>query len=146
MRVVLVKEDNGDWRAYACSDCEATVTEILEAVADRSAIEQVYHDVKEVHGAGEQQVRHYWANVAVYNLTLWWHTLVELWAWHKPHEDICDRSDSPWDNANRRPSHADRHNALRRHSLQDEIQALPAAATTVRQFINLLSRLVKLAG
>lgn len=146
VRVVLVKDDNGDWRAYACSDPEATVTEILEAVADRSAIEQVYHDVKEVHGAGEQQVRHYWANVAVYNLTLWWHTLVELWAWNKPHEEICDRSDSPWDDASRRPSHADRHNALRRHSLQKEIQALPAAATITRQFVNLLRRLVKLAG
>ena len=26
---------------------------ILETVADRSALEQVFHDVKEVHGAGQ---------------------------------------------------------------------------------------------
>jgi hypothetical protein len=24
-----------------------------------------------------------WTNLAVYNLNLWMHTLVELWEWHK---------------------------------------------------------------
>ena len=51
--MVLVKEDNGDWRAYFCTHTEASVAEILEAVADRSALEQVFHDVKEVHGVGQ---------------------------------------------------------------------------------------------
>jgi DDE superfamily endonuclease len=146
VRVVIVKEDNGDWRAYACTDPEATVAEILEAVADRAALEQVYHDVKEVHGAGQQQVRNYWVNIAVYNLTLWWHTLVELWAWNKGHEELCDRSASPWDDPTRRPSHADRHNALRRHTLEEEIRTTQGAAATMRQFSNLLRRLVTLAA
>ena len=57
IRVVLVKEDNGEWRAYFCTDVQASVREILEAVADRSAIEQVFHDVKEVHGVGQAQTR-----------------------------------------------------------------------------------------
>jgi hypothetical protein len=48
-----------------------------------------------VHGAGKQQVRNYWANLAAYHLTLWWHTLIELWAWHKPHEESTDLSASP---------------------------------------------------
>ena len=64
IRVVLVKEDDGDWRAYFCTDAQATVREILEAVADRSALEQVFHDVKEVHGVGQVQTRNYWTNVA----------------------------------------------------------------------------------
>ena len=60
--------------------------EILEAFADRATIEQDFHDVKEVWGAGQQQVRNIWTNLAVYNLNLWMHTLVELWAWNRPHE------------------------------------------------------------
>ena len=44
-------------------------------------MELVFHDVKEVHGAGQQQLRHVWANVGAWNLIGWWHTLVELWAW-----------------------------------------------------------------
>ena len=85
IRVVLVKELD-HWVAYFCTKADASVQEILEAVADRSAIEQNFHDLKEVHGAGQQQLRNYWANIAAYHVTLWWHTLIELWAWHKPHE------------------------------------------------------------
>ena len=43
----------------------ASVVEILEAFADRATIEQDFHDVKEVWGAGQQQVRNIWTNVAV---------------------------------------------------------------------------------
>jgi hypothetical protein len=75
IRVVIVREADRSWRAYCCTDVNASVAEILEAVADRAAIEQVFHDVKEVHGAGQQQVRNYWANIAVYHLTLWLHRL-----------------------------------------------------------------------
>jgi hypothetical protein len=116
IRVVLVRDDDG-WVAFFCTKSDATVAEILEAVADRSAIEQNFHDLKEVHGAGQQQVRNYWVNVAVYHLNLWLHTLVELWAWRKSHGELCDRSASPWDEATRRPSHADRCKALRRQCL-----------------------------
>ena len=89
--------------AFFCTDPNASVAEILEAVADRAAIEQNFHDVKEVHGAGQQQVRNYWANIAVPS-DAWVHTLIELWAWNKPAKGIFgDRSDSPWDDADRRP-------------------------------------------
>ena len=79
IRVVLVQEDHG-WFAFFSSDPNAGVAEILEAFADRATIEQDFHDVKEVWGAGQQQVRNIWTNVAVYHLNLWMHTLVELWA------------------------------------------------------------------
>ena len=74
--------------------------EIIETFADRATIEQDFHDVKEVWGAGQQQVRNIWTNVAVYHLNLWMHTLVELWAWNRPHTELCDRSGSPWDDPN----------------------------------------------
>jgi len=96
----------------------------VKAVADRAAVEQDFHDVKEVHGAGQQQVRYYWANVAAFNLPLWGHTLLELWAWSQPAKKLADRRASPWDKPARRPSHADRLKALRRQCLE---QAIPHA-------------------
>lgn len=125
IRVVIVKEDHG-CEFFFCTDPDATPREIVEAFADRAAIEQDFHDVKEVWGAGQQQVRNIWTNVAAFNLNLWVHTLVECWAWHKPADEICDRSGSPWDDPYRRPSHADRRKALRRQTLQNEYSSLPA--------------------
>ncbi len=61
IRVVLVKEEDG-WVAFFCTDPEATAQEILEAMADRGAIEQTNKDVKEVWGAGQQQVRNLYSN------------------------------------------------------------------------------------
>ena len=123
IRVVLVKEDHG-WYAFFCTDPNASVKEILEAFADRATIEQDFHDVKDVWGSGQQQVRNIWTNLAVYNLNLWMHTLVELWAWNKSHDELCERSASPWDDATRRPSHANRRKALRGHILRNELSAI----------------------
>ena len=67
IRVVLVKEVHG-WYAFYCTDPDASMQEILEAFADRATIEQDFHDVKEVWGSGQQQVRNIWTNLAVYNL------------------------------------------------------------------------------
>lgn len=145
LRVVLVREDDG-WVAFFCTDPEATVAQILEAVADRAAIEQDFHDLKEVHGAGQQQVRHYWANIAVYHLNLWMHTLIELWAWGQSHKQLCDRSQSPWDDAERRPSHADRRNALRRSCLGAEILAAGRRRRLAPKFKTLLRRLLRLVA
>jgi hypothetical protein len=143
IRVVLVKEDNG-WVAFFCTNPQATVEEILRAVADRGAIEQDFHDVKEVHGAGQQQVRHIFANLAVFNLNLWLHTLIELWAWEKPAKKLCDRSASPWDDPERRPSHADRRNALRRECIQQVISLPRVQAALSRKTRNLVRSLLKL--
>lgn len=145
IRVVLVKEDHG-WFAFFCTEPEATVVEILEAFADRATIEQDFHDVKEVWGTGQQQVRNIWTNLAVYNLNLWMHTLVELWAWNQKHEQLCDRSDSPWDDETRRPSHANRRKALRQRMMQTELSTLKAAWWLPQKFTNLAQRLIALAA
>jgi hypothetical protein len=145
IRVVLVKEDDG-WVAYFCTLADATLAQILEAVADRAAIEQNFHDIKEVHGVGQQQLRHYWANIAAYHLNLWWHTMIELWAWNKSQNKLSDRSASPWDNAERRPSHADRRNALRRICLETEFRGVHARTPLSPKFRALYRRLLRLVA
>ena len=147
IRVVLVRyEDAKEWRAYLCTDPQASVADVLTAVADRAAIEQVFHDVKEVHGAGQQQVRNYWANVAAYHVTLWMHTLIELWAWNQSQGQLVQRQASPWDEAERRPSHADRRKALRRQCLQEAFAAAGLAARSSTKIRALVASLVRLAA
>ncbi len=145
IRVVLVKEDHG-WYAFFCTLPDASVVEILQSFADRATIEQDFHDVKEVWGSGQQQVRNIWTNLAVYNLNLWMHTLVELWAWNKPREELVDRSDSPWDDVERRPSHANRRKALRRQILRDELSTITTAWWLPRKIIQLTESLMTLAA
>ena len=145
IRVVLVKEDHR-WYAFYCTDADASVAEILEAFADRATIEQDFHDVKEVWGSGQQQVRNIWTNLAVYNLNLWMHTLVELWAWNRTERQLVDRSDSPWDDAGRRPSHANRRKALRKQILGTELSTITANWSLPRKIVRLAQNLVNLAG
>ena len=144
IRVVLVKECKG-WVAFFCTAADATVAQVLEAYADRAALEQVFHDIKEVHGAGQQQVRNLWANVAAFNLTLWGHTLLELWAWSQPARKLADRRASPWDKPARRPSHADRLKALRRQCLEQAIPHADPSQLKKRKFKTLWKRLIQLA-
>jgi hypothetical protein len=139
----LVREEQG-WVAFFSTKADATVSEILEAVADRAAIEQDFHDIKEVHGSGQQQVRHYWANLAAYHLTLWLHTLVELWAWKRTPAELCDRSHSPWDNADRRPSHADRCKALRRSCIHTVIHGAGPSKCQPPKLRSLVHQLIRL--
>jgi hypothetical protein len=145
IRVVLVKEDHGSY-AFFSTDPMASVKDILEAFADRATIEQDFHDVKEVWGSGQQQVRNIWTNLAVYNLNLWMHTLVELWAWDKSHDELCNRNDSPWDNAARRPSHANRRKALREYILRNELLNLTESWSLPQKIIQLAENLVAMAA
>ena len=122
------------------------MVEILEAFADRATIEQDFHDVKEVWGAGQQQVRNIWTNVGVFHLNLWMHTLSELWAWNRSHEELCDRSDSPWDDVERRPSHANRRRALREQIIRSEFSTITRAWWLPRKILRLVERLMNLAA
>jgi hypothetical protein len=144
IRVVIVKEEKGFVYLFATGG-EATAIEILEIFADRASIEQDFHDVKEVWGAGQQQVRNIWTNVGAWHLCLWMHTLVELWAWNKPADEIRDRTASPWDDPERRPSHADRRKALRRCHIDHEFTSIGASQPLTTKIINLFQRLRQLA-
>lgn len=145
IRVVLVKEDDG-WRAFFCTAPDATVAEILDLVAGRNSLEQTFKDVKEVGGAGQQQVRNLHANIGVWHMNLWAYTLVELWAWTEPEDELIDRRGSPWDREPRRPSHADRRKALLRRSLREEFQAARTGPGRHRKLADLAERLMRLAA
>jgi hypothetical protein len=119
IRVVLVREEHG-WLAYFCTDPQASVADILEAAAGRTSIEQTFKDVKEVEGAGQQQLRYWRANVGAFHWCLWGYTAVEWWAWELPPARLCDRGASPWDREERRPSHADKRRALQGEMLAAE--------------------------
>jgi hypothetical protein len=145
IRVVIVREDDG-WLAFFCTDPEASAEEVLEAVAGRTAIEQTFKDVKEVWGAGQQQVRNVYSNEACFNINVWMYTLVEAWAWDKDEEGLVDRSASPWDNQPRRPSHADKRKALQREVLQAEINEALSGRPTKQRMRELAQRLLDLAA
>ena len=145
IRVVIVKEEN-IWLPFFSLEPEATVVEILEAMADRNAEEQVFKDVKEVWGAGQQQVRNVYSNEGCFNMNLWMYTLVEKWAWDKPEAVLVDRSASPWDNQPRRPSHNDKRKALQREVLRCEIEEALAGRPTKERIRELAERLLALAA
>lgn len=143
IRVVLLEFPGGSWAAYFSTDATLSAEAILEAVGERWAIEEHFHDVKEVWGAGEQQVRNVWSNIGCWNLCTWLYTLVELECWDAPMDELVDRSDRPWDNPERRPSHSDRRRQFSRKMLRNEfLNDLPAApdAPKIRdQFESLLA-------
>lgn len=146
VRVVILKEDDSSWRAFLCTDAEAGIEAIVQAIQDRWAIEQNYHDLKEVERIEEMQLRRVWANVGAFNLNLWAHTLVEVWAWGRPEASLRDRGDRPWDDASRRPSHADKRLAIQRDMLAEEYRRLDVPEPWSEKIRQLLAGVVRLAG
>jgi hypothetical protein len=144
--VLIVREAAHCWRAYMCTNLSATAQQILEAVSDRMAIEQNFHDLKEIEGAGQQQVRNYFANVGAFHLNMWVHTLVELWAWGQKTSAVCDRSDSPWDDQFRRPSHADKCGSLRQEVLKRTFFETFGHSRKNRKIARQFYKLLKLAA
>jgi DDE superfamily endonuclease len=145
IRVVLVDEPTG-WRAFFCTDVSASVAEILGAVAARFSLETTFRDCKEIVGAGQQQVRFVWANIGAFHVCLWTFTMTEAWAWGRASEELADRSESPWDSASRRPSHADKRRAWRRALLGEEIRAVLRPGVTEAEIQAAADRLLGLAA
>ena len=77
-------------------DIAASVADILTHVADRFAIEITFRECKQVVGAGQQQVRHIWANIGAFHLCVWVFTMTEAWAWNRSAATVTDRSDKNW--------------------------------------------------
>lgn len=145
IRVVLVKEAHG-WLALFRTDPTRTAAEILSAAADRFSIEQDFHDLKEVEGLGQQQARDIWANVGAFHVSAWVHTLIELWAWEQPPEAIRDRSASPWDDPERRPSRAERRKALQRQCLGQEFPCLAEGQLLTPEIQEFVGRVINHAA
>ena len=120
VRVVLLEHEPGNWAAYFSTDAQLDAKSILEIGSERWGIEETFHDVKEVWGAGQQQVRNVWSSIGCWHLNTWLYTLVELTCWDRSAEELVDRRDRSWDNPQRRPSHADRRRTLRREMLENQ--------------------------
>lgn len=145
IRVVLVRFEDGGWAPYFCTDTSAAVCDILEAAAARWAIEEHFHDVKEVWGAGQQQVRNVWSNLGCWHLNQWLFTLAELSCWDVPHSQLTDRQARAWDNPDRRPSHADRRRSISREMLEKQFSATLSPAPNNRRLRTLFQTLLDLA-
>lgn len=146
IRVVMVCFEDGGWVPYFCTDTSADVRDILEVAAARWAIEEHFHDVKEVWGAGQQQVRNVWSNMGCWHLNQWMYTLVELCCWDVDKSDLSDRSDRPWDNAVRRPSHADRRRSISREMLGKQFLAALPPSPNHGKLWSLFQQLIALAA
>ena len=146
IRVVLVDEPNG-WVAFFCTDTAASVADVLTAVADRFSLEVTFRDLKDVVGAGQQQVRRVRASVGAFHICLWTFTMTEAWAWRRDEKGLVGhRIASPWDDAARRPSHADKRRAWRRELLGAEIQAVLRPGLTEPEIAAAAERLLNLAA
>ncbi len=146
IRVVLVDEPKG-WVAFFCSDPTAGVADILGHVAGRFSLEVTFRDLKDVVGAGQQQVRRVRASVGAFHVGLWAFTMTEAWAWGRGAEGLVGhRAASPWDDAGRRPSHADKRRAWRRELLGNEIRAVLRPGLTEPELRAAEERLLSLAA
>ena len=85
-------------------------------------------------------------NFMAFHLNLWLHSMVELWAWDKSAKILCDRSDSPWDDVFRRPSHADKCAALRREVLKQTFFASSDKSHKINKIHKQFYKLLKLVA
>ena len=101
--------------------------------------------MKEIWGAGQQQVRNVWSSIGCWNLNGWLYTLVELSSWDACQSELTDRSERPWDNPDRRPSHADRRRTIAREMLQKQFSAALPNSPDSSKLLSLFKALVTLA-
>lgn len=146
VRVVLLEHARGNWAAYFSTDFALDAKSILEIGAQRWAIEETFHDLKEVCGAGQQQVRNVWSNIGCWHLNTWLYSFVELMSWDLPAEELADRGDRRWDNPERRPSHADRRRRIRREMLENQFLAGLPPDLMHPKFLARLNELLALAA
>ncbi len=130
---MILKFDNGETAAYFSTEIEMPVEMVLETVADRWAIEEFFHDTKETWALAssrfETSGRISPAGTSMRGSMAWWNWSVGTLRL----EQLVDRSDRPWDNPDRRPSHADRRREIAHKMLRNRFMAeLPASPTNAK--------------
>lgn len=95
-------------------------------------------------GAGEQQVRNVWSNVGCWQLNQWLYTLVELSSWDAESTELVDRRDRPWDNASRRPSHADRRRSVAKEMLESQFLTVLPTTPDLQKMKACLAGLIRI--
>jgi hypothetical protein len=84
----------------------------------------MFKDLKEVWGWGKQEVRLLERNEAATAMNMLLFSMTELATWERSQAELVDRSYRPWDDKDRRPSHMDRRNFLRRGIWAKELNAV----------------------
>jgi len=146
IKVVLIKEDEKTWVPLMSTDANQEVKEILESYGVRFGIEEVFKDLKEVWGWGKQELRLLESNEAATVMNMVLYSLTELATWDRRQEELVDRSFCPWDDASRRPSHADRRNYLRYGFLANEFNAALHSQPLAAKLKSALKRLFLLGA
>ena len=118
---------------------------ILESYGVRFGIEEVFKDLKDIWGWGKQELRLLESNEAATAMNMLLFGMVELATWHRTSKELIDRKLCPWDDMNRRPSHADRRNFLRHCILATEFNAALNSLSINRKLKSTLNRLIQLA-
>jgi len=86
------------------------------------------------------------AAIRAITFDLWVHKLVELWAWGQKTSAVCDRSDNPWDDQFRRPSHADKCVCLCQEVLKRTFFETFGHSRKNRKIVRQFYKLLKLAA
>lgn len=144
IRVVLVREQD-EVHAYFSTNPDWTPQQILEAIADRGSIEQLFRDVKQTWKADGPQLRNVWSNVTSWHMHLWWAALTELWAAKHPEEVLAQVDRPPWDRSGRRVSHAERRNVLLRQVLERQFSLVHRLDLVGQKILAWVSRLLGLS-
>jgi len=146
IKVLIIKEDDGTWVPLISTNVEHSAKEILESYGVRFGIEETFKDLKDIWGWGKQELRLLESNEAATAMNMLLYDMVELATWHRTSEELVNRNACPWDDQDRRPSHADRRNFLRRSILVNEFNAALDSQPIPKKLKSTLERLLNLAA
>ena len=124
VRIVLIKENDKTWVPLMCTNIALSAKEIIESYGVRFGIEEVFKDLKDNYGWGKQEVRNLWSVIATTAMNMLMYNITELCCWDIPATEIVDRTQSPWDNPERRPSHRNKRNYLKIKVIEEQLKAL----------------------
>ena len=146
IKVVIVKESETIWLPLISTDVDVSDLEILESYAVRFGIEETFKDLKDVWGWGKQELRKLESTEAATTMNMLLFGMTELATWDRSSEELVDRQYSPWDDGERRPSHADRRNFLRRAILAKELNDAWLWSAIPAKIMTALEKLMRLAA
>ncbi|MDO5577455.1 MAG: transposase [Fibrobacter sp.] len=135
------KHSQPSWMLLVSTNLELTPKQIIESYAKRFTIEETFKDLKEIEGLGKPQVRNLECTEASFLISTLGYNLVELWALDQDEEKL-KQFRAFADDANRRPSHADKRKCMCLELLHNELLALYANRINPKIFTDLLERLV----
>jgi hypothetical protein len=146
IKVVLIKEADGTWLPLVSTDTSLDARAILESYGVRFGIEEMFKDLKDVWGWGKQELRLLESNEAATAMNMLLFSMTELSTWDRSAAELVDRSNRPWDDPLRRPSHEDRRGYLRRGILANEFNEAVGWAPLPSKIVSLLKKLLQLAA